>query len=256
MSGILWSLALPSVAPPLDASLDGHRIDDAFRLTTYLTSAYFALVVAVLAFMLLRYRARSGHRAVYTHGSQRRHILVTVVLALTVFLTIDMNLVRKSHADMTEVFWNIPAGAEALRVEVFAQQFAWNIRYAGPDARFGTADDIATLNEMHVPVGRPVAIQLAAKDVIHSFYLPNFRIKQDAMPGMVNRLRFQAKQTGEFDIGCAQHCGVHHYKMKGRLTVLPRAAWEQWAKETSEMAARGYDPDDKSAHWGWDWRAL
>jgi cytochrome c oxidase subunit 2 len=101
-----------------------------------------------------------------------------------------------------------------------------------------------------------VLLQIASTDVIHSFFIPNFRLKQDAMPGMVNRLWFQAKDTGEYDIGCAQHCGVHHYKMKGQLTVYSPEEYAAWLSNASEIAKRSYDPDDKEAHWGWEWRGL
>ena len=121
------------------------------------------------------------------------------------------------------------AGAEAkpgaVRIEINAHQWAWDARYAGPDGKFNTADDIVILNDIGVPVGAPVIFQLASTDVIHSFYVPNLRMKLDAVPGTVNRMWFQAKETGEFEIVCAQHCGTNHYKMRGTLTVLPRAEY-------------------------------
>ena len=96
-----------------------------------------------------------------------------------------------------------------MRVEVNAHQWAWDVRYAGPDGKFNTQDDIVTLNDMRVPVGVPVVLQLASSDVMHSFSLPNFRVKQDAVPGhdQPHLVPGQAR-PGEFDIACAQHCGV------------------------------------------------
>jgi cytochrome c oxidase subunit 2 len=129
-------------------------------------------------------------------------------------------------------------------------------RYAGPDGQFGTADDIVTTNDIRVPVGQPVLIQLASTDVIHSLYLPNLRVKRDAVPGMVNGLWFQAEQVGEFEIACAQHCGPNHYKMRGVLTVLSREGYQQWLRTSSAVAARGFDPEDREAQWGWPWRSL
>ena len=85
-----------------------------------------------------------------------------------------------------------------------------------------TPDDVVTLNDMRIPVGRPVMINLKSKDVIHSFYVPNFRIKHDANPGYVTRMWFEAKSSGKFEIACSQMCGWAHYKMKGDLTVLPQ----------------------------------
>jgi cytochrome c oxidase subunit 2 len=103
-------------------------------------------------------------------------------------------------------------------------------------------------------VGRPVILQLASVDVIHSMYLPNFRVKQDAVPGMVTRLTFRAKDAGEFEIACAQHCGPNHYKMRGVLTVLPEEGYRDWLAATEADARRAYDPEDVEARWGWEWR--
>ncbi len=91
--------------------------------------------------------------------------------------------------------------------------------------------------------------------MIHSFYLPNFRTKQDAVPGYTTRFWFQAVETGNFEIGCAQHCGVNHYKMRGELHVVERGEFDAWMKEAAEDAARRYDPKDTDAHWGWDWES-
>src|SRR5262249_45744572 len=153
----------------------------------------------------------------------------------------------KSTKDLNGIFWNFQgkeSEGKALRIEVNAHQWAWAARYAGPDGLFNTADDIVTLNDIRVPVGTPILVQLASTDVIHSFYLPNFRIKQDAMPGMINRLWFEAKETGQFDIACAQHCGVNHYKMKGRLTVLSPEDYAAWAASASQNSSLAYDAKD------------
>ena len=80
------------------------------------------------------------------------------------------------------------------------------------------------------------------------------RIKQDAMPGIINKFWFTAKETGEFEIGCAQHCGVNHYKMRGVLTVLPKDDFNTWADQASRDSAQVWDEEDKEAHWGWAWK--
>ena len=102
----------------------------------------------------------------------------------------------------------------------------------------------------------PISLQLASPDVIHSFYLPNLRVKQDAMPGMINRAWFQAKETGDFDIACAQHCGTHHYKMKGTLMIQSRDDFEAWYRESSAAAALAVNPADIDSLWGWEWKKL
>jgi cytochrome c oxidase subunit 2 len=136
-----------------------------------------------------------------------------------------------------------------------AQQWGWNVRYAGPDGKFGTPDDVLRFNELTIPVGTPVEIKLKSKDVIHSFYLPNFRTKQDAVPGYITRLWFQAVEKGTFEIGCAQHCGVNHYKMKGLLHVIDAGEFKDWMKDVAADSARRYDGNDTEAHWGWDWES-
>jgi cytochrome c oxidase subunit 2 len=95
---------------------------------------------------------------------------------------------------------------------------------------------------------------MVSPDVIHSFYLPNLRVKQDAMPGMINRLWFR-QADGRVRTGCAQHCGVNHYKMKGTLTVLSPEEFKSWAAAQSAIGVRGYDAKDTEGHWGWEWRA-
>src|SRR6185436_17986471 len=109
-------------------------------------------------------------------------------------------------------FWNF-AKAEAtpgaVLIEINAHQWAWDARYPGPDGKYNTADDIVTLNDIRIPAGVPIVFELASTDVIHSFWLPNLRVKQDAMPGMINKMWVMAKpeERGQVDIACTQHCG-------------------------------------------------
>ena len=179
------------------------------------------------------------------------------LLQSTMFFVVDGNLFVNSTWDTHVAFWNF-AKAEGtsnrVRIEVNARQWAWDARYAGPDGAFNTEDDIVTLNDIRIPVDVPVIIELSASDVLHSIYLPHLRQKIDAVPGTVNHLWFQAKETGRFEIACAQHCGMAHYKMAGVLTVLPQAEYAEWAARGSANGVRAFDPKDKEAHWGWPWR--
>jgi len=231
---------------PLDISTTGHVVDQLFWLAAGLTGVAFLLVVAALGYFLLRYRARPDRRAYYTHGDSRGAICVTSGLALLVFLLIDVNLAYHDHAAWEAVWGAPPSVKEALRVEIMPEQFAWNIRYAGPDGVFRTADDVTTINQLHVPANRPVIVQLSSKDVIHSFFLPNLRIKMDAVPGMVTSLYFQAKTPGTYEIACAEHCGFGHYRMRGFLVVESKEAFNTWMAEQTKEG-----PPDSS--WGWHW---
>jgi cytochrome c oxidase subunit 2 len=172
-------------------------------------------------------------------------------------VAVDGSMLVKTLLDMNQIFWNFETAdrqPDAIRIEVNAHQWAWTARYPGPDGMFGTADDVVTTNDIRIPLGRPIVVQIASTDVIHSFYLPNFRVKRDAMPGMVNALWFQAEKTGEYEIGCAQHCGPNHYKMRGVLTVLQPDEYRRWMTDMVADAGRAYDADDKEAHWAWEWR--
>ncbi len=238
---------------PPDASQDGHKIDGLIHETLIFIGIMFAIMVAWMVTACLIHGRK--HRAEYAHTTPRGQKLLVAIVGVLVLA--DAELYLKSLFDMNDTFWNFEAADQAkdvVRIEVNAHQWAWQARYAGPDGRFNTADDIVTLNDFRVPQGAPVLIQLTSTDVIHSFYLPNFRVKQDAMPGMVNRLWFKPMETGEYEIGCAQHCGVNHYKMRALLTVLPKEAYDRWAAEASANSARGFDADDVVAHWGWDWK--
>ena len=168
-------------------------------------------------------------------------------------------LFARTLHDMGSVFWNFDAvdrDPRTVRLEVSAHQWAWLARYPGPDGRFASEDDIVTLNDIRVPVATPVLIQIASTDVIHSFSLPNFRVKQDAVPGMITAITFEARVPGTYEIACAQHCGPNHYKMRGVLSVLSAEDYAEWLAKASADARRAYDPEDKDAHWGWQWRSF
>jgi len=240
---------------PHDASEYGFRIDRMINFTTYCISALFLIMCAWMAVTFVLHNRK--HTAEYNHGNSMKGVAFAAAIAGFIFFFVDGTLFWNSYHDLEEVFWNFE-GAEkdpkAIRVQVNAHQWAWDMRQAGADGKFGTPDDIVMLNELRVPVGTTIYLQLASTDVIHSFYLPNFRVKQDAVPGMVTRLRFESKETGEFDIACAQHCGTNHYKMKALLTVMSQEDYSKWVGEASALAEKSYDADDATGHWAWSWQ--
>lgn len=239
---------------PPDASLHGWRIDFLLGVTTVFVAIMFLATIVWILYSCVFHGKR--HRAHHDHGTALPTVVKALCLSGLIFVLVYGNLAVSGLADVGDVFWNYEAGEadpRAVRVQVNAHQWAWDMRMAGPDGAFGTADDVVTLNELRVPVGRPILFQLAATDVIHSFSLPHMRVKQDAVPGSITRLWFVAKDTGTFEIACAQHCGVNHYKMRGRLVVMPGAAWDAWMKEAAALAAAAHDPDDETAHWAWPW---
>jgi cytochrome c oxidase subunit 2 len=239
---------------PRDVSVDGFRIDELIHFTLAAITVIFVVVAAVLIWTFVKHRR--DRPALYSHGTGRS-IAVVVGGVAVVLLGVDGYLFVHTLRDMHQYFWNFPraeAAPDAIRIEVNAHQWSWDARYAGADGKFGTADDVVTTDDVRIPVGVPVIVQLVSTDVIHSMYLPNFRVKQDAVPGAITRMTFQAKVPGEFEIACSQHCGPNHYKMRGVLTVLSREAFHDWFAEAAEDSRRAYDPEDTEAHWAWDWR--
>jgi cytochrome c oxidase subunit 2 len=246
--------AIFSFGLPRDASVHGWRVDWLLGTTSIFVGLMFLATVVWIGWACWKHGSR--HRARYELGSGISAVTQALVLSGLIFAVVDGNLLMNGIDDIDDVFWDFEranADPRAVRLEIDAHQWAWDARYAGPDGKFNTADDIVTMNDIRVPVGVPVVMQLASSDVVHSFALPNFRVKQDAVPGMVNRLWFQAKDLGTYDIACAQHCGVHHYKMRGQLSVLAAHDFEAWAAQATALSQRGYDAGDAGAHWGWEW---
>ncbi len=252
---MIWAVTLSSVLlfthggfhMPEAISDAARRIDAQFALTLAVAGIAFVLAQGLLGLFIVQYRERRGRSARYVHGNTVIEAGGAVVVG-TVFITLAV-LGQKVWAELH--LQGTPPGA--LPIEITAEQFAWNIRYTGPDGTFGRTspalydpaenpvgilpgdpagkDDIVSLNTLTVPVGRPVELRLRAKDVIHSFFMPVLRIKQDAVPGMEIPLRFKAEKTGTYEIACAELCGLGHYRMRGTLQVVEPAQFESWLAE-------------------------
>lgn len=242
------------ISPPEDISSSGHLIEWLFFYTTYVNLFWFALVCfGIFGFSYL-YSQKRHKKSLYTHGNEKKHLLLTAAIGLGVFLSVDMVITKISTRDLKEVFWNFDdKDSNIIKVQVLAQQWAWNFRHAGVDGEFNTADDVVELNNLVVPVGKKVMIQMTSKDVIHAFYLPNARIKADAIPGRFAKLWFDTNKTGVYEIACAEMCGNHHYLMKAQLTVLSTEDYERWTKETQERAIATNDTENMDLRWGWKW---
>lgn len=239
---------------PEDISSTGHLITWLFNYTTYVNLFWFALVCAGLFGFSYLYSQKRHKKALYTHGNEKKHLLVTAFIGLAVFLSVDMVITKISTRDMKEVFWNFPQdSADVIKVQVLAQQWAWNFRYAGKDGEFNTGDDVVQLNNLIVPVGKKVMIQMTSKDVIHSLYVPNVRIKADAIPGRYAKMWFDTNKTGNYEIACAEMCGNHHYLMKSQLSVLSQEDFDRWVNESQEMALATNDTENADLRWGWPW---
>jgi cytochrome c oxidase subunit 2 len=237
-----------------DASESGWKIDAMLESMTIFVTLLFLIAVGWMMWSVVMHGPK--HKAVYETGADFKSWRWTALAAGLIFVLVDGDLLIHNSIYIFGSFSDFrgaEANARAVRIEINAHQWAWNARYAGPDGKFNTADDVVVLNDIVVPVGAPVIFQVTSTDVVHGFNVPNMRMKIDAVPGTVTRVWFQPKETGVFEIICAQHCGANHYKMRGTVTVLPRAEYDRWAQVSSVNAARAFDSKDVEAHWGWDW---
>jgi len=235
---------------PFNASAHGAPID---LLIHVIHVAMFILGISwaiYLIIALVKFRSRPGHKATYkpNHFKTPTYIEVAIVIFEAVLL------VGFSFPVIQQVQQHFPDKTKALEVRVIAEQFAWNIHYPGPDGQFGRTDiklitatnligldrsdteakdDITTINQLHIPVNKPVIAHLSSKDVIHSFFLPVMRVKQDVIPGQEIPIWFEANKTGEFEIACAQLCGLGHYRMRGFFTVETEDEFQAWLEKNA-----------------------
>jgi len=233
---------------PPAASAHAGDIDQITVLVHWLMLVLFVGWGAFFIFTLVRFRRGANPVANY-HGIKGiwskwlEGAVLVAEIALLVFFSIPAYNAR------VEAF---PATHESVVVRVVAEQFAWNVQYPGADGRFGRTDiklvasdnplgldrkdadakdDVTTINELYLPVDRPVIVHLSSKDVIHSFGLPQMRVKQDAMPGIVQNVWFTPTQTGEWEIACSQLCGLGHFRMRGFYVIQTAADYDAWMKE-------------------------
>lgn len=221
---------------PEDISAQGHKMDSLFALMTFLTVPLLLLVTVFLVYCMIRFRRREGCTASYLTGFRSPWSMV-LLLGLLTIMELPFDFYQEKI--WAETRKHPPDRKKALVVQVFPEQFAWNFRYPGRDGRFGTPDDVTTLNELYVPLGRPVIAVMRAKDVLHSFFLPHLRVKQDVVPGLTTRVWFTAIKEGEYEIACAELCGLGHYRMRGSLVVQDADSVEKWLEE--QRALYGVD---------------
>jgi cytochrome c oxidase subunit 2 len=246
--------------PPL-ASAHGGQIDGLIGWMHVFMLILFVGWISFFTFVLIRFRRSrnpvADYAGVKSHTSSYLEVAVAVVEAILLFgFAIPIWAARVDR---------MPPESEALVVQVTGEQFAWNVHYPGPDRIFGRTDlklldlqsnplgldrndpaakdDVTTLNQLYLPVNRPVIVRLRSKDVIHSFGVPEFRVKQDAIPGLTIPIWFvptittadMRTQTGnaefQYEIACAQLCGIGHARMRGFVTVQPADEFQKWMDE-------------------------
>ena len=257
---------------PALASTHGGQIDGMIGWVHVFMLILFVGWGGFFAYTLVRFR-RSRH-PVASYAGAKSHAssyleggVLVVELVLLFAFSIPIWAARVDH---------IPPESEALVVQVTAEQFAWNVHYAGPDGKFGrrditlidtqanplgldrsdpaAKDDVTSLNQLYLPVNTPIIVRLRSKDVIHSFGVPEFRVKQDAIPGFTIPVWFvpnvttaeMRTRTGnpnfQYEIACAQLCGLGHYRMRGFVTVLSTGEFQKWMEdEQAKLKEQGAD---------------
>ena len=206
-------------------------IDTLFTAILIITGIALVLVEVGLVTFVIRYRARPGRKAFYTHGSTRAEVIWTAIPAVTM---VALGLISNHYWVLIKDKKSVPPNA--YRLGVHAKQFEWQVTYPGADEKLGTSDDFTVRNQLHVIVNQPTAVELTSEDVIHSFFVPEWRLKQDAVPGMHIVAWFEATKTGEFELGCAELCGMGHYRMRARVFVHTADEYKAWV---AQQAAGG-----------------
>jgi cytochrome c oxidase subunit II len=201
--------------PPHASSYAGD-IDWLYYVILIITGIVFALTQFLLIYFLIKYRRRDGRRAEYIHGSTRAEVIWTVVPFVIV---LALALMSKPVWDRIKDPALFPG--DAYELLVVARQFEWEAHHPGADGEFDAADAFTQLNRVNIPANRPVIIHLQSEDVIHSFFVPDFRVKQDAVPGRTIPIWFEVTEPGEYHLGCAELCGIGHYRMDGMVVAQP-----------------------------------
>ncbi len=212
---------------PPNVSTFGQGVDNIFHIIYYITVVVFVLVTATLIAFLIKYRHQEGRKATYIEGSTTLEIVWTVVTAAIVFILAMLSLPQWNKIKSPTDF---PVNPDVL-VQVSGKQFNWDMTYPGPDNELGTDDDLQLENELHVPVNAIVHIRLTAEDVIHSFFVPQLRLKQDTLPNRFIDVWFEATKAGRYEIPCAELCGFGHSGMLGYLNVHSQEDYDAWVRE-------------------------
>lgn len=213
---------------PENVSTYGGDVDGVFYLILYITTFFFFLTEGLILYFAIRYRRKAGKRATGNRGdtwSELAWILVPAAIVVVLDLWIDFR-----GAKVWAKIKGQPPPSEVI-VQATGKQFNWEFVYPGPDGKLGSADDLQLDNELHVPVGKVVRVILKSKDVIHSFFLPNLRLKQDVVPGREIVAWFEATKPGRYEIPCAELCGFGHSGMNGWLIVHAPEDYAKWVKE-------------------------
>ncbi len=219
----------------VQASTYADDVDGAILLITYLVGFWFFLTAGLFFWLIFAFRKRDGVEAEYlTGGEQQPKKFITWAHMLV--LVCDVFVVIAAIQVWVEIKQTLPDAPETQTVRIVSQQWAWSFIHPGPDGQLDTADDIKTVDDLHIEVDRPYIYELTSRDVLHDFSVIAFRLKQDAVPGRVITGWFQATKTGEFEIQCAEMCGIGHGLMPGMVHVQSPEEHAAWMASKSNGA--------------------
>jgi cytochrome c oxidase subunit 2 len=225
-------------------------IDDTLTITFWITGFVFTVILLFLAYCVARYRHIPGRKAAHEPENKRLELWLTIATAAGVAAMLAPGLF------VWHQFVTVPD--DATEIEIVGQQWQWSYRLPGPDGRLGTSgiqhigpdnplglnpqdpngqdDVVIEAGDLHLPIGRPVKVLLRATDVLHDFYVPEFRAKMDMIPGSVTYFWITPTRTGTFDVLCAELCGVGHALMRGRVVVQTEAEYQAWLEGQRSFA--------------------
>ena len=225
-------------------------IDHTINITFWITGFVFVAVIVFMAYCIFRFHHKEGRRADYNPENKKLEFWLSVGTGIGVAAMLAPGLV------VWHQFVTVPA--DATEVEVMGQQWQWSFRLPGKDGRLGTTDvrNISSDNPMglnrddphgqddvvidsgdlHLPVGKPVRVLLRSVDVLHDFYVPEFRAKMDMVPGMVTYFWIRPIRTGTFDVLCAELCGAAHYQMRAKVIVEEESKYQAWLEQQKTFA--------------------
>jgi cytochrome c oxidase subunit 2 len=222
------------------ASTFASDIDGLISLVATLVCFWGVLAEMLLIGLVIAYREKPGVKAEYITGDEK-HQKSWIAIPHYMVLVCDVLVIIGAVRVWYHVKQELPVADET--VKIVSQQWAWSFVHAGPDKQLDTADDIATVDDLHVQVGKVYHFKLEARDVLHSFSVPAFRLKQDAIPGRIITGWFEPIRTGTYDIQCTQICGIGHGLMPGRVVVESAGEHTAWmAKNAATTVAAATTP--------------
>jgi cytochrome c oxidase subunit II len=248
IGSVLFHLLSPWWWTPI--ATNWSYIDDTINITFWITGTVFSAVIIFMAYCVYRFHHKDGRQAAYNPENKKLEWWLSVATGIGVAAMLAPGLV------VWHQFVTVPA--DATDVEVMGQQWQWSFRLPGKDGRLGTTDvrnissdnpmgvnrddphgqdDIVIENgDLHLPVGKPVKVLLRSIDVLHDFYVPEFRAKMDMVPGMVTYFWIRPIRTGTFDVLCAELCGASHYQMRAKVIVEEESEYHAWLEQQKTFA--------------------